>query len=291
MENDFCAAFLNKTITHSSGGNCTCGMTVEQAEIEQMISVTLQGYVQIGINIIGLITNSIAIHCLLEKELRQSSFNKTLILLAGFDITFNCCDILESVRKVHHDRHSCLPMPFYQTLNLYIWPQFLRPLRTFMIIASIYTTVVIAVERYLAVSKPICAFIQNSRQNWKQVLTIISPALLISFFLTFPTVFEFVPELQTFQCEKDEQVSKIASDKDISKIKQCFQNDSINSVSQVLVLQWTGFIKNKRYILYKNIALNILTYLIPLLMLFVLNLLIYIHLRRRRKTIEELSKY
>ena len=190
MESEFCGKFFNDTppSMFNLKGNCTCGMTKDQAEIEHVISVILQGYIQIGINLIGLFTNSIAINCLLTKELRASSFNKTLILLAVFDITFNSCDILESVRKIHYDRHSCLPMPFYQIINLYLWPQVLHPLRTFVIIASIYTTVVIALERYLAVSKPICTFIQNNRQTWKQVLSVIAPILSISFLLSLSTV-------------------------------------------------------------------------------------------------------
>ena len=293
MDGEFCGKFLNDTsaVTYTLKGNCTCGMTREQAEIEQIVSVILQGYIQIGINLVGLFTNSIAINCLLTKELRASSFNKTLILLAGFDITFNSCDILESIRKIHYDRHSCLAMPFYQKINLYIWPQVLHPLRTFMIIASIYTTVVIALERYLAVSKPICTFIQNNRQTWKQVLSVIAPVLSISFFLSFPTIFEFYPEVKTFQCEKGEQVKEIVSEEELNDMKKCFQNDSIISISEVLVPQWTSLVNDKKYILYKNIVFNILTYLIPLFMLFVLNFLIYIHLKRRRKIIEELSKY
>ena len=293
MEEVNCNKFLNNTqeLPFSLNASCTCGMTEEEAEVEQLIKVVLQGYVQIGINFIGLIMNSISINCLLTKELRASSFNKTLILLAAFDITFNGCDILESIRRIHYDRHSCLPMPFYQIVNLYLWPHVLYPLRTFMIISSIYTTVVIALERYFAVSKPICTFIQNNRQSWRQVLLAVTPAVSISLFLSFPTIFEFIPELKNFQCENGEQVKEIKTIEELDELKQCFENDSTISVSQVLVPQWTGFVIDDRYILYKNIVFNILTFLIPLLMLFVLNLLIYIQLKRRRKIIEELGKY
>ena len=57
------------------------------------------------------------------------------------------------------------------------------------------------------------------------------------------------------------------------------------------VMQWTEVLNDQIYILgYSNIALNTITYFVPVMMLFILNLLIYIHLRRRRKDIRQLGK-
>jgi hypothetical protein len=274
--------------------NCTCGMTFEEEKILSPMRLVLQGYVLIGVNVFGLIANSIAMSALFTKEMRMSLFNRTLFLLACFDITFNVCDILESIRKMHYDRHSCLPMPVYQTIHLYLWPKFLYPLRHFVIIASIYTTVIIALERYLAVSKPICTFAKRDKKTWRESLTIICPVIVISLLLSFPRCFEFFIETQNFLCAAGRQIVK-ANMSDISYTNQTVLNNldcTLTNISEVLVLDWNDIAIDKEYVWYYVIlCYNMLTYFIPILMLFVLNYLIYIYLKRRRKSLKELGMY
>ena len=131
-----------------------------------------------------------AITILLKHDLK-SIFNKTLLVLAIFDAAFNACDILETIRSTYYDNYSCLPMPFYQKMHLYLTPQFLRPLRIFLVITSMYTTVVIALERYLAVSKPIMAFVERDEKTWKKVICMLGPVIFVSFLLAVPLCFEF----------------------------------------------------------------------------------------------------
>ena len=61
----------------------------------------------------------------------------------------------------------------------------------FLVITSMYTTVVISLERYLAVSKPIMAFVERDERNWKKVFSILVPLMAGSFLLSFPLSFEF----------------------------------------------------------------------------------------------------
>ena len=56
-----------------------------------------------------------------------------------------------------------------QEAHLYLVPQFLRPLRTFAVVTSMYTTVMIAFDRYFAVSKPLMSFVERDDDNWKSV--------------------------------------------------------------------------------------------------------------------------
>ena len=58
-------------------------------------------------------------------------------------------------------------------------------------VASIYTTVVVAVERYYAVTRPISAFVDDSGGKWKKVLVFIIPVLIFSIIFNLPTFFEF----------------------------------------------------------------------------------------------------
>ena len=84
-----------------------------------------------------------AVPILLSSKL-SSLFNRTLALLAVFDNAFIVCDVLESVRQSHG------PLGYAHTL---LFPHVLYPLQNIALTASIYTTVVVALERLVAVSR------------------------------------------------------------------------------------------------------------------------------------------
>ena len=83
---------------------------------------------------------------MLSKQL-SSIFNRILICLAIFDNIFIVCSLLESVRK-NFD-------PIHEIIQSYTYAYFLYQLQSVAAVASIFTTVVLALERRLAVSKPI----------------------------------------------------------------------------------------------------------------------------------------
>ena len=299
-----------------SNASCTCGMSLEEAEqIFEPIKFVLEECVSIGINVFGLIANSIALRVLFKHELK-TLFIKTLFMLAVFDVVFNICDILETIRLVHYDNESCLPMPSYQKIHLYLSPQFMYPLRMFVVISSMYTTVVIALERYLAVSKPVLTFVESDESTWKKLFSILTPVIIGSLILTLPRSFEFFIDTKCFLCLNNREVQELSMDTcenlNIVQVSgtndtvyQCDNADFVENTSEkvsdddencyfrtILKLQWKDIRLNKIYsIVYRNIVLNIITYVIPLVMLFVLNWLIYKHLKRRTKEIKDLGKY
>ena len=307
-------------ILGNSNPECTCGMSSEEAEnIEAPVKFVLVGCVSIGINLFGLIANSIAINVLLKHDLK-SIFNKTLLILAIFDIVFNACDILEAIRITHYDRVSCFPMPFYQKIHLYLYPQFLRPLRDFASITSMYTTVIIALERYLAVSKPIITFVERENNNWKKVFLRVGPLMVFSFILILPLCFEFFvgPECnlcfndrvsetlyrETCPNSKTITIKTINNDITINDTIHCINMNMLDnsdepqssrnytcSVCTHPTLRWKDLRVNKTHsLVYRTIILNISTYMIPLYMLFVFNWLIYKRLKQRKKVIKDLGK-
>ena len=292
---------------------CTCGMSSEEAEnIEKPFRFVLVNCLSVGVNLIGLIANSIAFTILLKHD-QKSIFNKTLLVLAIFDATFNICDILETFRLFYYDNGSCLPVPFYQKIHLYLTPQIVRPLRMFLIITSMYTTVVIAIERYIAVSNPIIAFGERDEKNWRKVFCMLGPVMCVSFLLALPLCFEFIIAPICSLCSHDRWVVELDMEKcDNSKIIQvptlnntvisCINNDMmINSgdqtstngrcyVCKILKMQWTNIRLDKTYnLIHRTLVLDISTYLIPLIMIFVLNWLIYKHLKERRNTWTQLG--
>ena len=282
---------------------CDCGMTLTEEKIYQPFKLVMEGWIQIGINIFGFMANIIATIALSSKDQKFSLFNKTLFILAIFDATFNVLDILESIRILHYDRESCLDKPFYQKIHLALVPHILRPLRFFMIIASIHTTVLIAFERYLAVSKPITTFVERPRSTWKNLFQKVAPLLITSFLLTLPKCFEFYLEKICFECNASNFLIAEADSQSCSDSSGGWNTSSSTSLIDenlsdrnyyqwIHVMQWTAILNEQVYVLgYNNIALNTITYLAPVMMLFILNLLIYIHMRRRRKDIQQLGTF
>ena len=316
---------------YSNVSKCECGMSLAEAkDIFEPAKLVIEGVLTIGINVFGFLANAIAINILYKTNLK-SLFNKTLFILAIFDIIFNVCDILEVIRRVHYDRETCSVMPIYQKLHLYVTPQIIRPLRMFVIIASMYTTVVIALERYLAVSKPLMTFIRRDEDRWKKLLSRIFPVLVISLILSLPMIFEFVIDDTCFLCFDNRRQDTLSKEVcQINHIALKCENNSISCVNSEIqtkpeeskdeffektsemasfrsfcnfrtipIMRWTKLRMeinenendSKAYgIIYRNILLGIFTYVVPLVSLFVLNWLIYKHIRGRRKVIKDLGK-
>ena len=182
----------------------------------------------------------------------------------------------------------------------------------FVIISSMYTTVVITFDRYLAVSKPIQSFVEKDEDNWKRLFYRVAPVMLTSFILTVPQCFEFYVAPMCFVCLNDRQKEdwnmSICSnstvmrwnpteeqiiDCDNANMKEDFKSnvDTNCYFRTILKLQWNPIRLDKTYnIVYRTLMLNVITYVIPLIMLFVLNWLIYNHLRRRRQVVKSLGK-
>ena len=76
----------------------------------------------------------------------RNSFNFLLIALICMDSCFLVMAICESFRK---------GFALTSTLHLVMFPYFLYPLLSIAVTASIYMTVAIALERYIAVHYPI----------------------------------------------------------------------------------------------------------------------------------------
>ena len=78
------------------------------------------------------------------KNERILNYSRTLAFLAVFDTVYLTCDILDSIRQYFPPVHP---------VHTYAFPYLLYPLQNVAMVASIYTTVVVALERYVAVSR------------------------------------------------------------------------------------------------------------------------------------------
>ncbi|TRY70921.1 hypothetical protein TCAL_16382 [Tigriopus californicus] len=133
-------------------------------------------------------------------------------------------------------------------------------------VGSIYTTVVVALERYVAVSKPFNVYMENTGDGnilrWRKLCQYVGPVVVFSVFFNIPTFFEF-------------QVI----------------SDTVNSTTSSRLMV-TPLRENSVYILfYINLARIPITGLLPFLALCILNYLVYVHLVKRRKNILESAHY
>ena len=138
---------------------CRDGSSLDDLRLYEAVSWWIEGVIQIVINVIGIIANCVAIPVLLSRKL-ANVFNRTLAILAVLDAIFNMCDIFESIRIFHGG--EC------RSLHVYLFPYVLYPLQNITMVASIYTTVIVAIERYYAVTRPISAFVDDGGGKWKK---------------------------------------------------------------------------------------------------------------------------
>ena len=288
MEND------NLTFLHTEG-ICECGMSYDEEAVYKQIQWWLEGCVQVIINIFGLVGNLISIPALLSKD-HKSLFYMSLTILTFFDSIFNITDVLESIRKIHYNRTSCAEMTFAHELHLHLWPQFLYPLRSVAMTCSIYMTVVLSIERYIAVSRPMVSYTAHYRKTWKSILRYTSAMVVAIVACMVPLFAEFTVGTLYYECTKDGSLKgelnyTTYQQRSLRNSKQESTTENPSEVS-VLVIQWTNLRINPSYIAgYKTVFMALMTGIIPLAALTITNYLIRKHIRKRRQEWSFSRKY
>ena len=187
---------------------CIDGMSPADAEIYKIIRWWLDGILHITICAIGFFTNLVSIRVLLSHEMKNL-FNITLAILSIFDAIYTLCDISESLRIMDHDEGFCTEPPLHQWFLTITMPHLVRPLRYISMVASIYTTIIISMERYVAVSKPIYSFVghfEGAQGKWKSALMYTLPAALFSIVFSLPKFFEFSVVSSDFLCDNNDNL-------------------------------------------------------------------------------------
>lgn len=96
--------------------------------------------------------------------------------------------------------YSSLPFRQYNydltaPYHTFLFPHLLYPLQNITMVGSIYTTVVVALERYVAVSKPFNVYLENTGDGhilrWRKLSQYVGPVVAFSVFFNIPTFFEF----------------------------------------------------------------------------------------------------
>ena len=143
----------------------------------------LTGVLQATICLIGLFANTVSIPVLKTKDLYQSTFNRLLIVLAIIDNLYLMFAFLECIRS----EIKAATGDLHTTLFAYA----LYPLHNVMLCLSIYMTVILAMERYRAVTKPIDYHtVMVSGRQWQRVFHYVIPVVVFSLVFNMPKFFE-----------------------------------------------------------------------------------------------------
>jgi len=142
--------------------------------------------VSIVICLIGLFANTVSIPVLRTKDLYTSTFNRLLIVLAVCDNLYLLFALLESIRT---------EMELSTDIHTMVFPYAFYPLHNIMLVLSIYMTVILAMERYRAISKPIDYHtIIVSGKQWQRVFHYVVPVVFFSVLFNMPKFFELTTE-------------------------------------------------------------------------------------------------
>ena len=221
-----------------------------------------EGFGSAFIGSIGLFFNLITICVLLGGDVAASFFNWLLVCLAGFDAFFLLNGILEAFRN--HLGSS--------NFHVYLFVNFFYPFRSFVMCCSIYTTVLLALERYNALVRPISnqgigrskqSMRQYLKQHWTRLLKYIGPIMILAAVFCIPKTLE-LKLLTEERCD-------------------VIQNDihKTNSCSLHYEIALTGLRSNNVYNLWYHIITNLfVTAIVPLVSLSYLNVNIYLKFRQ-----------
>jgi hypothetical protein len=214
---------------------------------------------------------------------------------------------------MYYDLGSCIPWNYFKMAHIYIFPTVLYPLQKIAMTTSMYITVVLAFGRHVAVSKPISTYVNSATGTAKRVLINISSVLVFAILFNMPTFFEFYVEWCSFGCSegtqlqvKEYNVHNNETFEDFTKRVYEFSvnehtfgstnttekeiNNSIHIVTKLHFHVNTFRLDSNYKLYYINISQNLVTGFIPLIVLGILNLNVYLHLRKRRKEVAQLTQ-
>ena len=226
--------------------NFTCGkwqLSQAEEDFQKIHGWVVQGVVSIVVGVFGLIMNILALHILSKKKLYRKFFNKLLIYL----IVFDTCFILD---RIYESYALNIIKPDYCSWQGYVMIV-LYPFRQIMLCCSIYATVALALERYLAMHNPI-AYRRNSitKSDRKRLLKYLIPIILFSLIFTIPLFMAFKIESRN--------VTKTTTINETSQIVRCIKPTRLRN--------------NKEFILwYMNVARLLVTGIVPLLSIAIFN--------------------
>ena len=257
--------------------NFTCGkwnLTEDEANFEKEHGWWVQGLASIIMGCLGFVVNIIMIIILSTQEFRKIFFNKLIITLTVSDILYLSFSVYESLHLYFIETSYC-GLPGYIQFISY-------PLRKITMCFSIYMTVILTFERYLAVTAPITHRNRSIGSSWrKQFLKYISPVCLVSFVVFgLPLFFAFKMKEYTFTEDTSLKTNNITQNDTT--------DDELKVISTHCMIPW---LRTDRWyiLLYNNLTNFVITGAIPFILLVCFNCQIYRTIKDSIRTRQQLN--
>ena len=182
----------------------------------------LDGVARCVISCIGIIGNIITVVLFSSKDLR-STFHMFLVALACVDLGYLFLTLLEEIPQMKdiQKQGTTYPDPESELNRVWVllYPHFIRPIQYVFITAAEYITIIICVDRYIAIKHPLRHYsphwnvssfdnnffdqrnhgidIKKNRTNglmnmdWRRVMSYSLSVMLISILYCLPVFFEY----------------------------------------------------------------------------------------------------
>ena len=256
----------NANITESISCLLPYEITEDQWTFYFNCSSFLKGFASLFIGLAGIVLNVLSSYIILESVLAASFFNWILVCLSIFNILFLCNSAFEGLKSLLGS------IEFYDVLFV----RFLFPLKSIVMCCSIYTTILLAWERYDTFKMRVPNYPNLRRKRNLKTYFLWYRLRIIKFvgpILIFATVF-YIPKWFELRLKP--------------RLDFCSINKTLTLCStEQLNIELSGVRNNHHYIFwYLNVANMFITALGPLLILAYLNVNIYINLKRfiKKKT-------
>ena len=135
----------------------------EDYSIVGAFSEVVGGYISMTVSAFGILANILAILIFARRGFK-SNFTSLLIVLAICDLLFLVLCVIENARR------NFMPQAGAEgsvtRLHHHLFPHLLYPLHNILLSASIFMTVSISIERYLAIFHPLVYRNRQERKNF-----------------------------------------------------------------------------------------------------------------------------
>ena len=227
---------------------------------------------------IGIFLNSITIHVFSSPSLRKNFFNRLLICLAIFDTLYISCEISEVFRH----RHNTF-------LQQSIFVNFVYPIRNVFMFSSVYMTLVLAFERFQAITNPMKFRIRGVRTSMNQELcTHVLPGVIFAVIYYLPKFFELEVGRIRKQCNHFDNMTSISIN---GTAEEAINMGATGICTSKYIVVPTNLRRNHVYVFWYIIVSNLtLTALIPLCVLTFLNGKIILSLKKLSENKQSLKE-
>lgn len=156
--------------------------SMEAEQQVEVFSFWVEGISQTTVAILGIVGNSLASVILTRKEMRNA-FNLLLVSMACFDSTYLFGSILESFRKQFN---------MASDLHIILFPYLLYPFNQIAFMASIFMTIAIGLERFIAVHYPLnySQAMHEANALTKRIVKYVASVTFLSIVFTGTRFFE-----------------------------------------------------------------------------------------------------